>query len=34
MMIAIPPKFSVSQVIGFIKGRSAGDQRQDQLKPG
>ncbi|MDJ0785501.1 MAG: IS200/IS605 family transposase [Myxococcota bacterium] len=23
MMIAIPPKFSVSQVIGFIKGKSA-----------
>ena len=23
MMIAIPPKYAVSQVIGFIKGRSA-----------
>jgi putative transposase len=23
MMIAIPPKYSVSQVIGFIKGKSA-----------
>jgi putative transposase len=23
MMIAIPPKFAVSQVIGFIKGKSA-----------
>ena len=23
MMISIPPKFSVSQVIGFIKGKSA-----------
>jgi len=34
MMIAIPRKFSVSQVIGFIKGKSAGDQRQDQLNPG
>ena len=34
MMISVPPKYAVSQVIGFIKGRSAGDQRQDQLKPG
>jgi len=23
MMIAIPPKYAVSQVIGFIKGKSA-----------
>ena len=23
MMIAIPPKYSVSQVVGFIKGKSA-----------
>ena len=23
MMISIPPKYSVSQVIGFIKGKSA-----------
>jgi putative transposase len=23
MMIAIPPKYAVSQVVGFIKGKSA-----------
>jgi putative transposase len=35
MMISIPPKYAVSQVVGFIKGRSAihlarvyGEQRQ------
>ena len=34
MMIAIPPKYAVSQVIGFIKGKSAIREERDSLGPG
>ena len=31
MMISIPPKYTVSQVIGYIKGKSAGQSGEEVL---
>ena len=34
MMISIPPKYSVSQVVGYIKGKSAVHKNQEQEDDG